>query len=81
MKFWSLPKNKVHMIEEICENGEYFGQTKKDGNWYQFSKAADGTPYLFSRGINYEDRVTSRRNREFLILPKLLKSCQITQLF
>ena len=22
MKFWSLPKNKIHMIEEICENGE-----------------------------------------------------------
>lgn len=52
MKFWSLPKNKIHMIEEICENGEYFGQTKKDGNWHQFSKAADGTPYLFSRGIS-----------------------------
>lgn len=52
MRFWSLPKHRVDMIEELCENGEYFGQTKKDGNWYEFSKASDGTPYLFSRGTS-----------------------------
>lgn len=52
MKFWSLPKHRTHMIQEMCENGEYFGQTKKDGNWYEFSKASDGTPYLFSRGTS-----------------------------
>lgn len=52
MKFWQLPKNKTHMLKEMCENGNYYGQTKKDGNWYEFSKSADGTPYLFSRGAS-----------------------------
>lgn len=52
MKFWSLPKNKIGMIGELCEKGTYYGQTKKDGNWYEFSKATDGTPYLFSRGLS-----------------------------
>ena len=52
MKFWSLPKNKMSMISEICESGNYYGQTKKDGNWYEFSKSADSTPYLFSRGLS-----------------------------
>ncbi len=50
MKFWSLPKNKLKMISEICENGKYYGQTKKDGNWYEYSKAADGTPYISVEG-------------------------------
>lgn len=59
MKFWSLPKNKIHMIEEMCGNGDYFGQTKKDGNWYEFSKAEDGTPYLFSRGISVKTGLPS----------------------
>lgn len=52
MKFWSLPKNKTHMIEELCNSGKYYGQTKKDGNWYEYSKAATGVPYLFSRGLS-----------------------------
>lgn len=52
MKFWSLPKNKMSMISEICSGGKYYGQTKKDGNWYEYSKSADGTPYLFSRGLS-----------------------------
>lgn len=48
MKIWSLPENKKHMLPEICEGGEYFGQIKKDGNWYQFVTAESGS-YLFSR--------------------------------
>lgn len=52
MKFWQLPKNKTHMLKEMCESGNYYGQTKKDGNWYEYSKSADGTPYLFSRGVS-----------------------------
>ena len=50
MEIWSLPKNKRNQIEEICGNGEYFAQTKKDGNWYEYSKSTTGKGYLFSRG-------------------------------
>lgn len=50
MEVWSLPKNKKHMLEEVCGNGKYFAQIKKDGNWYQYSKSTTGVAYLFSRG-------------------------------
>lgn len=50
MDVWSLPKHKTHMIEKVCESGEYFAQLKKDGNWYQFSKSKTGKCYMFSRG-------------------------------
>lgn len=48
-KYWSLPENKKHMMEEMCDSGRYFGQIKEDGNFYQFVKGADGQCYLFSR--------------------------------
>lgn len=53
MRVWSLPKNKEHMLAEVCGNGEYFGQIKKDGNFYQFVTTAD-RPYLFSRNESKE---------------------------
>lgn len=52
MKFWSLPKHKRHEIKEVCASGEYFGQTKKDGNWYAYTKGSNGEHFLFSRGVS-----------------------------
>lgn len=52
MEVWSLPKNKTHMLEEICDKGEYFAQVKKDGNWYELCKSKTGEIYLFSRGTS-----------------------------
>lgn len=52
MEIWSLPKNKQDKIMEVCKNGEYFAELKKDGNWYEFSKSVDGTNYLFGRGTS-----------------------------
>lgn len=52
MEVWSLPKNKTHMLEEICKKGEYFAQVKKDGNWYELCKSKSGEVYLFSRGTS-----------------------------
>lgn len=48
MKIWSLPKNKTDKLSEICESGEYFGQIKRDGFFYQFNKTENHS-YLFSR--------------------------------
>lgn len=52
MEFWSLPKPKRNQIEEMCNNGKYFAQVKKDGNWYEYSKSTTGIGYLFSRGVS-----------------------------
>lgn len=51
MRVWSLPKGKENMLQEMCENGQYFGQIKKDGYWYQFIQG-DTTSYLFSRNTS-----------------------------
>ncbi len=53
MRVWSLPKNKEHMLQKMCENGEYFGQIKKDGFWYQFNRTENHC-YLFSRNESRE---------------------------
>lgn len=50
MKVWSLPKHKKHMLKEVCENGEYFAQVKKDGNWFSYHKGVNGENYFFGRG-------------------------------
>lgn len=52
MKVWKLPKDKEYLRKEICINGEYFGQIKKDGFWYMFEKDIEGNCFLFSRVIS-----------------------------
>lgn len=48
MRIWQLPKGKENKLQEMCESGDYFGQIKKDGFWYQFVKGSTES-YLFSR--------------------------------
>jgi len=48
MKIWTLPERKKERLQELCENGEYFAQVKKDGNFYQFVTTPKES-YLFSR--------------------------------
>jgi ATP-dependent DNA ligase len=52
MEVWKLPKHKKDRLEKICNEGKYFAQLKKDGNWYEFNKTAAGVCYLFSRGTS-----------------------------
>lgn len=54
MKAWKLPKGKEHMKETVANSGDYFGQIKKDGYWYEFEKDEDGNCFLFSRVISEE---------------------------
>ena len=38
-------------LKKACDSGEYFGQLKKDGYWYQFEKHENHS-YLFSRSAS-----------------------------
>lgn len=38
-------------LRVACDSGEYFGQLKKDGAWYQFEKHANHS-YLFGRSVS-----------------------------
>lgn len=60
MGVWKLPKNKVHMRKEICNNGEYMAQLKKDGYWYTYEKTATGINYLFSRKENVQGYLSEK---------------------
>lgn len=51
MKIWKLPDNKLGMFSKICQNGDYFGELKKDGYWYQYEKTENHV-YLFSRNVS-----------------------------
>lgn len=48
-----IPAMKIHastsaQLKNACESGDYFGQLKKDGAWYQYEKHSNHS-YLFSR--------------------------------
>lgn len=59
MKIWTLPNNKKSMLEEICNNGEYFAQLKKDGCFYSLNIAENAT-YLFSRSEGVDGLLTDK---------------------
>ena len=52
MKIWKIPDGKEHMFAKLADSGDYFGQLKKDGYWYQFEKTSLGECYLFSRTVS-----------------------------
>lgn len=47
-----IPAGKEYMLAEICNNGEYFGEIKIDGCFYEYEKDKDGDTYLFSRSVS-----------------------------
>jgi len=51
MKIWKLPKGKEYLYPEKCDCGEYFGEIKKDGYWYEYEKT-ENYDYLFSRAAS-----------------------------
>lgn len=51
MKINRIPDGKEALLPEICANGEYFAQVKKDGYWYQYEKTDEGE-YLWSRTVS-----------------------------
>ena len=61
MKINHIPKGKEHMLPSLCESGEYFGQLKKDGYWYQLETTEEGN-YLFSRNKSVTSGVLSEKS-------------------
>ena len=51
MKIWKLPDGKENKFPEMCRNGKYFAELKKDGYWYEYEKTDSGS-YLFSRNVS-----------------------------
>jgi hypothetical protein len=43
-----IHKSTDSQLQSACESGNYFGELKKDGYWYQFEKHQNNS-YLFSR--------------------------------
>lgn len=46
-----INKGTETLLKTACESGNYFGQLKKDGYWYQFEKHEHNS-YLFSRSAS-----------------------------
>lgn len=51
MKIWKLPDGKEDMFPQLCIEGNYFAELKKDGYWYEFEKT-NNHMYLFSRNVS-----------------------------
>jgi ATP-dependent DNA ligase len=60
MGVWKLPKNKLNLKQEICNNGKYIAQLKKDGYWYSCEKTKDKKDYLFSKNFNTQGFLTEK---------------------
>lgn len=61
MKIWKLPSNKEGMFSEICASGEYFGETKIDGYFYEY-ESTDNHQYLFSRATSTTTGLLSEKS-------------------
>ena len=46
-----ISKGTESLLKSACNSGEYFGELKKDGYWYQYEKYEHNS-YLFSRSAS-----------------------------
>lgn len=49
-------------LKQACESGEYFGQIKKDGAFYQYIKGLNGKSYLFGRTLSKKTKVLTEKS-------------------
>lgn len=52
MRVGSLPRSKKLTLHDVCTNGDYFANTKKDGAMYVYNRATENRSYLFGRTIS-----------------------------
>lgn len=74
MKVWKLPKSKEYMRKEICSNGKYLAQIKKDGYHYMFEKDEDGNCWMFSRKVS---DVTGHLVEKSANVPHIIEALQV----
>lgn len=56
-----INKGNETVLKSACESGEYFGQIKKDGYFYQFEKH-ENYSYLFSRSVSTVTKLPSEKS-------------------
>jgi ATP-dependent DNA ligase len=74
MKVWKIPEGKEYRFAELCNNGEYFAQVKKDGYWYQFEKTDTGECYLFSRTVSATTGILTEKSANVPHIVNTLKN-------
>lgn len=55
-----INKGNETVLKTACESGDYFGQLKKDGYFYQFEKH-ENFSYLFSRSVSTVTKLPSEK--------------------
>lgn len=70
MLVWKLPSGKEYMLSDICEQGEYFLEEKKDGYFYEYEKTQHNA-YLFARG---ESKVTGTLTEKSANVPHIMSA-------
>ena len=63
-----INKGTDTLLKTACESGEYFGQLKKDGYWYQYENHEQGQ-YLFSRSTS---RTTGLQSEKGMNVPHIM---------
>lgn len=56
-----INKGTETLLKTACGSGNYFGQLKKDGYWYQFEKHQNST-YLFSRSASTVTKLQAEKS-------------------
>ena len=51
-----ISKGTESLLKSACNSGEYFGELKKDGYWYQYEKT-EHYDYLFSRNVSTNTKI------------------------
>ena len=68
-----INKGSDILLKNACESGNYFGQLKKDGYWYQFEKHQNYS-YLFSRSAS---TVTKLQTEKSANVPHIIEALQV----
>ena len=68
-----INKGSDELLKKACESGNYFGQLKKDGYWYQFEKHQNYS-YLFSRSASTVTKLQSEKGAN---VPHIMGALQV----
>jgi ATP-dependent DNA ligase len=66
-----INKGTDNLLKNACESGNYFGQLKMDGYWYQYEKHQEGQEYLFSRSAS---RTTGLQSEKGANVPHIMNA-------
>ena len=68
-----IEKGTDALLKVACPSGDYFGQLKKDGFWYQYEKHTNYS-YLFSRSTS---RATGLQSEKGANVPHIMEALDL----